>query len=47
MPAGPPGDGFLMSTASELKATFGIGHVTLQVEIGGEHVCDLALAHPA
>lgn len=47
MPAGPPGDGFLMATAAELKATFGIGHVTLQVEIGGDTVCELALAHPA
>ena len=47
MPAGPPGDGFLMQTAADLKATFGIGHVTLQVEVGGDTVCDLALVHPA
>lgn len=47
MPAGPPGDGFLMQTAADLKATFGIGHVTLQVEVGEDTVCELALAHPA
>ena len=32
MPAGSPGDAFLMATCEELHHDFGIGHVTLQVE---------------
>ena len=41
MPAGHPGDGALAETAKELHERFGIGHVTIQVEVD-EHV-DCAL----
>ena len=32
MPAGHPGDGFLVATAQQLDRRFGIGHATLQIE---------------
>ena len=41
MPAGAPGDAFLRDAERMLRARFGIGHATLQVEKGGE---DCALA---
>jgi cobalt-zinc-cadmium efflux system protein len=41
-PAGHPGDGFLMRTATELRHRFGIGHTTLQIEISEESACHLA-----
>jgi cobalt-zinc-cadmium efflux system protein len=44
MPAGPPGDAFLRRAEAMLRARFGIGHATLQVESGRED-CDLAPAH--
>ena len=47
MPDGPPAGGFLRQTAAELKTRFGIAHVTLQVEMGDDTWCDLALTHPA
>ncbi len=37
MPAGHPGDAFLDSVQAMLRDRFGIGHATLQVEIGGIH----------
>jgi cobalt-zinc-cadmium efflux system protein len=41
MPAGHPGDRFLRDVAAELKAHHGIGHATLQIEIGAEGDCAL------
>jgi cobalt-zinc-cadmium efflux system protein len=45
MPAGHPGDAFLMSTAAQLHQRFGIGHVTLQIETDAEAACPLAPDH--
>ncbi len=42
MPAGHPGDPFLMETAHELAHEFSIGHVTLQIEIDEQTACALA-----
>jgi cobalt-zinc-cadmium efflux system protein len=42
MPDGHPGDPFLMELAAELKARYGIGHVTLQVETDPSTPCALA-----
>ncbi|WP_210485278.1 cation diffusion facilitator family transporter [Microvirga antarctica] len=36
MPDGHPGNGFLARTQADLKKQFGIGHATLQIEIGSE-----------
>ncbi|WP_375461277.1 cation diffusion facilitator family transporter [uncultured Enterovirga sp.] len=47
MPAGFPGDAFLMEAAAGLKDSFAIGHVTLQVETGEDTLCEWATAHPA
>ncbi len=41
-PGGPPGDDFLMETARLLKASFGIGHTTLQIETRPDNGCALA-----
>jgi cobalt-zinc-cadmium efflux system protein len=45
IPAGHPGDAFLMSTAAQLHQRFGIGHVTLQIETDAEAACPLAPDH--
>jgi cobalt-zinc-cadmium efflux system protein len=45
MPGGHPGDDFLMAAATELKRQYGIGHVTLQIEISQETACHLAPDH--
>jgi cobalt-zinc-cadmium efflux system protein len=42
MPAGHPGDAFLMRTAHDLRECFDIGHATLQIETGVDSVCALA-----
>ena len=42
MPAGHPGDTFLMNAAREMQDHFGIGHVTLQVETSVDTACALA-----
>ncbi|PSB60361.1 cation transporter [Chroococcidiopsis cubana CCALA 043] len=43
MPAGHPGDGFLVQVSRELHDRFGIEHVTLQVEVGDpNYPCVLA-----
>lgn len=42
MPAGTTGDAFLMETAQLLKASFRIGHTTLQVETHPDSGCALA-----
>ena len=42
MPAGHPGDVFLMDAATEMREHFGIGHVTLQVETSEDTECALA-----
>lgn len=42
MPAGHPGDAFLMSACKTLRETHRIGHATLQVETSSETVCALA-----
>jgi cobalt-zinc-cadmium efflux system protein len=44
MPAGHPGDAFLLSVCDELRRHYGIGHVTLQVETDGT-ACPLAPEH--
>ena len=45
MPQGHPGDEFLDQLAGELKDRFGIGHATLQVEIGDASECRVAPAN--
>ena len=45
MPAGHPGDAFLMELARDLDARFGIGHVTVQIETDPATVCILAPEH--
>jgi len=42
MPNGPPGDGFLMAAAHELKHRFSIGHVTIQIETSETTACALS-----
>jgi cobalt-zinc-cadmium efflux system protein len=43
MPNGHPSDRFIAEVADELRARFGIGHATIQVETGDElHPCALA-----
>ena len=44
MPAGHPGDAFILGLAEELRRDHGIGHVTLQVERDGK-ACPLAPEH--
>ncbi len=39
MPAGHPGDPFLMEAAHELREHFQIGHATLQIEVSEEPAC--------
>jgi cobalt-zinc-cadmium efflux system protein len=45
MPAGNPGDAFLIETCRELQRRFGIGHATLQVETSDDVDCALAPDH--
>jgi cobalt-zinc-cadmium efflux system protein len=45
MPAGHPGDEFLMEAARQLKKNFGINHTTLQVETDLASQCVLAPEH--
>jgi len=45
MPAGHPGDAFLAEACEQLHARFGIGHVTLQVEMGDAAACALEPEH--
>lgn len=42
MPAGHPGDRFMMEAAATLKKRFGIGHATFQIETDPETDCMLA-----
>jgi len=42
MPAGHPGDGFLMETAHELEHRFSIGHTTIQIELNAGNACRLS-----
>ncbi len=42
MPAGHPGDKFLMQTAHELEHRFAIGHATIQIETDEGTACALA-----
>ncbi len=42
MPAGHPGDAFLMETAEILRQRYRIGHVTLQIETDEATICALA-----
>jgi cobalt-zinc-cadmium efflux system protein len=41
MPAGHPGDGALADICRDLRARFGIGHSTLQIEVGPVVRCEL------
>jgi cobalt-zinc-cadmium efflux system protein len=45
MPSGHPGDPFLMETAQMLKASFRIGHATIQIETASDNGCALAPDH--
>jgi cobalt-zinc-cadmium efflux system protein len=45
MPKGHPGDAFLAQRCHELHDRFGIGHVTLQIELGDAGACKLAPDH--
>lgn len=46
MPGGHPSDRFIAQVTSELRQRFGIGHATIQLEIGDElHPCPLAPDH--
>jgi cobalt-zinc-cadmium efflux system protein len=45
MPKGHPGDAFLAELCHELQHRFGIGHVTLQIELGDAGACKLAPDH--
>jgi len=46
MPAGHPGDTWLTETTEYLEHAFGIGHATLQIEIGDAgKTCALAPEH--
>jgi cobalt-zinc-cadmium efflux system protein len=45
MPAGQPGDAYLMEVARRLEADFGIQHTTLQIEIDLGLKCALAPEH--
>lgn len=42
MPAGHPGDDFLMEAARVLKERYNIGHATLQIEVDENNACALA-----
>jgi cobalt-zinc-cadmium efflux system protein len=44
MPGGHPGDRFLEAVQDELEDDFGIGHATLQIELGDGEPCRLAPA---
>jgi cobalt-zinc-cadmium efflux system protein len=41
MPEGHPGDAFLQGLCGTMKARFGIGHVTVQIEVGDAEPCGL------
>ncbi len=41
MPEGHPGDGFLHDLCGTMKTRFGIGHVTVQIEVGDGEPCAL------
>ncbi len=45
MPGGHPGDAFLNDAQSRLAHDFGIGHATLQIEIGDGNPCRLHAGH--
>jgi cobalt-zinc-cadmium efflux system protein len=45
MPAGHPGDQFLVELARELQRRFAIGHATIQVEVSVEIACALEPDH--
>ncbi len=45
MPAGHPGDGALNEICRDLRARFGIGHATIQIEVSAEADCALQPAH--
>jgi cobalt-zinc-cadmium efflux system protein len=45
IPAGRPGDAYLMEIAHHLKEDFGIHHATMQVETDPRSTCALAPDH--
>lgn len=45
MPAGHPGDDFLVQLAQALQARFGIQHATIQIEVNAEVPCALEPDH--
>ncbi|MBC7580142.1 MAG: cation transporter [Tardiphaga sp.] len=46
MPAGPPGDAYLLDIAQRLKRDFGIGHTTVQIETDPASPCAMASCQP-
>ena len=45
IPAGHPGDGFLVTACAELEQRFRIGHATLQIEVSETVACALEADH--
>jgi cobalt-zinc-cadmium efflux system protein len=45
IPAGPPGDAYLMKVAKHLHRDFGIEHATIQIETDPNSPCALAPEH--
>ena len=41
MPAGHPGDAFLIELQHRLEHEFGISHATVQIEVGDDDACHL------
>jgi cobalt-zinc-cadmium efflux system protein len=46
MPAGPPGDAYLLDIAQRLERDFGIGHTTVQIETDPASPCAMASCQP-
>jgi cobalt-zinc-cadmium efflux system protein len=45
MPGGHPGDGFIAALSQEMEKIFGIGHSTIQIEVGDADPCGLEPEH--
>jgi cobalt-zinc-cadmium efflux system protein len=45
MPSGHPGDAFISDVSRELDHQFGIGHMTIQIEVGDAGACTLEPEH--
>ncbi|HVV92027.1 MAG TPA: cation diffusion facilitator family transporter [Hyphomicrobiales bacterium] len=47
MPAGHPGDGFILSVCRAMQVRFGIAHTTVQIETDEATVCEMPHSHVA